>query len=106
MSKFPVFCQDRGGEALKGGGAKGVSQDVSKSLSLNPSHSKLPPHRPPLQVPGTLIAEPSEDAEPPLVSVGFPIAQLVLGFLGEAELRTKTPSAFPLLSTTIFFLSF
>ena len=53
-----------------------------------------------------LIAEPSEDVVPPVVSVGFPSAQLVLGFLREAELHTKTPSAFPLLSTAICFLSF
>ena len=93
MNKFPVFCQGRGGEALKGGEAKGVSKGASKS----PSYSRLPFQHPPLQVPGSLIPEPSEDLAHPAAPVGFPTARLVLGFLTEAELSTVTPSAFLLL---------
>lgn len=93
MTKFPVFCQGRGGEALKWGEVKGVSKDASEL----PSYSRLLFHRPPLQVPGSLIPELSEDLVHPAVSVGFPTARLELGFLREAELSTVTPSAFLLL---------
>lgn len=90
MNTFSVFCQGRGGEALKWGEAKGVPKGASKS----PSYSRLPFHRPPLQVPAALIPEPSEDSVHPAVSVGFPTARLVLGFLRDAELSAVAPSAF------------
>lgn len=90
MNTFSVFCQGRGGEALKRGEAKGVPKGASKS----PSYSRLPFHRPPLQAPGALIPEPSEDSVHPAVSVGFPTARLVLGFLRDAELTAVAPSAF------------